>query len=336
MLITVSNPVEVSSFVPTLYNTLRSNNLANVTIACCDTISWTNAKTVTAALAANNSLTPYIGLLTSHMYGADPTSLISTSLSNLPPAWMTEGADLNSAWCTTWYSSGGACEGLTWANKIATGVLSANLSAYIYWQGLEVNEPQASSYLVAVLDGATATPSGRLWALGMWSRFVRPGAVRLGTSGTISSVAIGAFKNTDGSVAVVFTNSGSSAQSAAVSFSGFTPSAASAWLTDNSHSMSTTSVALSGGVATVSLPARSMVTVKLTGGGGSVSSSSGIVSSTTVKTSSTSSTVATTSAAPSASCAALYGQCGGSGWSGATCCSSGTCKYSNAYYSQCL
>jgi hypothetical protein len=31
----------------------------------------------------------------------------------------------------------------------------------------------------------------------------------------------------------------------------------------------------------------------------------------------------------SGSCSALYGQCGGTGYSGPTCCSSGTCKYSN-------
>ncbi|KAH8682532.1 glycoside hydrolase family 11 protein [Xylariales sp. PMI_506] len=38
----------------------------------------------------------------------------------------------------------------------------------------------------------------------------------------------------------------------------------------------------------------------------------------------------------SGTCSALYGQCGGIGWSGPTCCSSGTCKVGNAYYSQCL
>ncbi|KAF3903477.1 hypothetical protein ABW20_dc0107458 [Dactylellina cionopaga] len=36
------------------------------------------------------------------------------------------------------------------------------------------------------------------------------------------------------------------------------------------------------------------------------------------------------------SCSALWGQCGGIGWTGAKCCSAGTCKVSNAYYSQCL
>ncbi|KAF3909846.1 Endoglucanase-4 [Orbilia brochopaga] len=34
--------------------------------------------------------------------------------------------------------------------------------------------------------------------------------------------------------------------------------------------------------------------------------------------------------------APLYGQCGGSGWTGPTTCAQGTCTYSNAYYSQCL
>ncbi|KAI3391488.1 hypothetical protein diail_7215 [Diaporthe ilicicola] len=36
-------------------------------------------------------------------------------------------------------------------------------------------------------------------------------------------------------------------------------------------------------------------------------------------------------------CGAMYAQCGGTGWTGATCCASGsTCNSVNAYYSQCL
>ncbi|KAJ4286001.1 hypothetical protein N0V88_008152 [Collariella sp. IMI 366227] len=37
-----------------------------------------------------------------------------------------------------------------------------------------------------------------------------------------------------------------------------------------------------------------------------------------------------------AGCAALWGQCGGQGWTGAKCCSQGTCKAANQWYSQCL
>lgn len=35
-------------------------------------------------------------------------------------------------------------------------------------------------------------------------------------------------------------------------------------------------------------------------------------------------------------CSGLWGQCGGQGWSGPTCCSEGTCRASNQWYSQCL
>ncbi|KUJ12934.1 cellulase-domain-containing protein [Mollisia scopiformis] len=69
--------------------------------------------------------------------------------------------------------------------------------------------------------------------------------------------------------------------------------------------------------------------------GGSSSSSSKVSASTSVVASSTMSTkVSTTSTA--AAGVPLYGQCGGTGWAGATVCAVGTCKYSNAWYSQCL
>ncbi|KAI0659265.1 glycosyl hydrolases family 11-domain-containing protein [Cubamyces menziesii] len=54
--------------------------------------------------------------------------------------------------------------------------------------------------------------------------------------------------------------------------------------------------------------------------------------STSVPSSSSTTPVST----PTGTCAALYGQCGGIGFTGPTCCASGTCKESNAYYSQCL
>ncbi|EHA47415.1 hypothetical protein MGG_04057 [Pyricularia oryzae 70-15] len=43
-----------------------------------------------------------------------------------------------------------------------------------------------------------------------------------------------------------------------------------------------------------------------------------------------------TPAPPSGGCAALYEQCGGSGFNGPKCCSSGSCKVSNEWYSQCF
>jgi hypothetical protein len=64
--------------------------------------------------------------------------------------------------------------------------------------------------------------------------------------------------------------------------------------------------------------------------------------STTTFTTSYSTTKVSTTAAPAptvstpAAGQALYGQCGGQGWTGPTTCLQGSCKYSNAWYSQCL
>ncbi|KAL2760025.1 carbohydrate-binding module family 1 protein [Sodiomyces alcalophilus JCM 7366] len=39
---------------------------------------------------------------------------------------------------------------------------------------------------------------------------------------------------------------------------------------------------------------------------------------------------------PGGNCAGMWGQCGGQGWSGPTCCSQGSCQEQNPWYSQCL
>jgi endo-1,4-beta-xylanase len=69
-------------------------------------------------------------------------------------------------------------------------------------------------------------------------------------------------------------------------------------------------------------------------GGGSSSPSS--THTTTHTTTHTASATSSSGGGGGGSCSALYGQCGGIGWSGPTCCSQGSCKVGNAYYSQCL
>jgi len=79
-------------------------------------------------------------------------------------------------------------------------------------------------------------------------------------------------------------------------------------------------------------------------GSASVTVSEGTAGSTGGSTPTTSTTAASapTSTTPAGgngggACSAIYGQCGGQGWNGPTCCASGsTCKSSNPYYSQCL
>ncbi|KAI1269153.1 glycoside hydrolase family 5 protein [Xylariaceae sp. FL1019] len=256
-----TNAQEAISFIPILDATVQAANLSTK-LACCDAVGWGTTNTYATALVTAGS-TDYLDVITSHSYSADATTPIDqTDL----PKWNTEGGP-STAFTTTWYSSGGTNEGFTWANKLAVAMVNAELSAYLFWEGFEIQQTQSGSHLLDATDGTTVTPSGIFWAFAMWSRYIRPGAYRIATSGTLTSTIIGAFQNTDGSIVVVFTNSGTSSQSASVSFSGVTPTAASAWVTNQGSTFASTSATLSGGVVAVSVPARGVVTLKLTTSG---------------------------------------------------------------------
>ncbi|KAI0803724.1 glycosyl hydrolase family 61-domain-containing protein [Xylaria sp. FL0064] len=70
-------------------------------------------------------------------------------------------------------------------------------------------------------------------------------------------------------------------------------------------------------------------------GGGSGSGSSTTLSTATTTKGASTTTTTKSGSSPTGCTVALYGQCGGIGYSGCTTCASGTCNALNAYYSQC-
>ncbi|KAK4553552.1 hypothetical protein LTR86_009348 [Recurvomyces mirabilis] len=254
-----TNAAEAIDFLPILSKTVKAANL-NVVLTCCDAVGWGTTTNDYAPALAKAGSTQYMGVLTSHSYSADPSSLITeVSL----PKWNTEGGP-SGAFSTVWYSSGAANEGFTWATKLASAIVTYQLSAYLFWEGFEIKQTQSALHLVDTTDGTNATPSGVFWAFAMWSRYIRPGAQSIGVSGSPSGVVTGAFKNTDGSIVVIFTNSGSTSQTIKTSFAGSTPTAASAWVTANGKTFASTAATLSGGAVSVAVPSKGVVTVKLT------------------------------------------------------------------------
>lgn len=173
----------------------------------------------------------------------------------------------------------------------------------------------------------------------MFSRYIRPDAVRIATSGAPPNTQVASFKNTDGSIVTVMINSGASSQS--VSLGAGSISSAKAYYMDNSvKSPSSLSITLSGGSIVATLPGYSVVTFVTSGTSGTGSTT---LTTTTIAGSTTTTTVgsatSTTSSGGSTGTgvAQHWGQCGGQGWTGPTACASPyTCQVSNPYYSQCL
>ncbi|KAK3379178.1 glycoside hydrolase family 30 protein [Lasiosphaeria ovina] len=265
-----SNAQQAADFIKVLYPTLQKANLSSVGINCCDAEGW---QSQAGMLGTLKSVDDMLSVITAHSYTSSPSSPMNTK----HKTWQTEAGDLQGAWTSAWYKSGGAGEGWTWANNVYTALVNANASAYLYWVGVQAGN--TNSHMVHISNGKVEA-SKRLWALGQWSLFVRPGAVRVGTSGSASGVKTAAFRNVDGSVAVVFLNSGGSAAKVGVKLAsggggggGGGGDKAKAWYTDNTHEAAELDASVADGVASANIPSRAMATIVLYPAGSASSAS---------------------------------------------------------------
>ena len=162
-----------------------------------------------------------------HCYAGDPTA--QSALHNAFPQkdiWFTE--------CSGWHGINDQqpqyfADTLKWhAANITIGATQNWAKAVATWNialkptggpvnGGCGNNPQGMCTGVLTIDGTTVTRNAEYYTLGHMSRFVRQGATRIGSNnaGDIHSVA---FRNPDGTIALVVTNVGGGTQTFGVSF----------------------------------------------------------------------------------------------------------------------
>jgi glucuronoarabinoxylan endo-1,4-beta-xylanase len=199
-----------------------------------------------------------VDLLVTHDYGAN-ASLASPSQAALQynkPIWQTEvykGKTYN----------GSITDALSWADSIHGALSTGNFNAWCYWWALDpYNDNQA---LIAYNNSTwTFQVPKRVYAMGNFSRFMRPGSVVLTTSSTNSNIQATAVRPTSGSVALVLTNQSKSSISVTVSLSNLSspPSSVTPYrtsATENQAPLST--IPVTGGSFTITIPGSSIVTV---------------------------------------------------------------------------
>jgi O-glycosyl hydrolase len=217
----VLSPAQTANFLDVLGPTMAGSGLPTK-VECCATEGWDYAQQYAAAIEADATASSYTPVFTSHGYTQAPASALPGWAR---PAWETEWSTFET-WDPAW-DDGTDASGLTWAQHIYTGLTAANLSAFLYWWGSTTPSENGDNEGLIQINGSTVASSGRLWAFANYSRYVRPGAVRIGATSSNSAVDLTAFKNTDGSVAVVALNTAASADPITYSLSGTgTPSGA--------------------------------------------------------------------------------------------------------------
>lgn len=255
----VMTPRQTADFAPVLGAALARSGLPT-RIQCCDTEGWNYAARYARALEASRPAARTVKTFSSHGYTKAPASPLAGWYE---PAWETEWSTLD-RWDPAW-DDGTRASGLSWAENIYTGLAHADLGAFFYWWGTSQYGDDNES-LVRV-DGSAVTPSARLWAFANYSRFVRPGAIRIGAATDDRRLDLTAFRNTDGTVAVVALNTSTSPAKVTVSLSGAglpRTGSVTPYLTDASADTAAQPAAkVSGGSFRMTLPERALVTYVL-------------------------------------------------------------------------
>jgi O-glycosyl hydrolase len=250
----IMTPDQTADFLDYLGPTMARSGLPTRT-ECCATEGWDYAQQYAAAIEANKTADKYTALFASHGYTEAPASPLAGWTK---PAWETEWAQFET-WDPAW-DDGTTGSGFTWAQNIYTALTAANVSAFLYWEGIDPNDGNGG---LVYLDNGTPIPSGRLWAFASYSRFIRPGAIRIGAS-TGGDLDVAAFRNRNGSVAVVVLNTATTGHQASFDLRRAGGSVVTPYLTDdNSAVAAQPRIRVVNGSFTAMLPARALVTFYL-------------------------------------------------------------------------
>ncbi|RJE22853.1 O-Glycosyl hydrolase family 30 [Aspergillus sclerotialis] len=252
-----SDGAQAADFLKVLVPTLRKAGLGT-NVVCCDATGWLQQGDILYELqeAGGEDL---VNVVSSHGYQSQPSLPFNTDR----PVWQTEWANLDDPWTAAWDHLGKTGEGIVWANYVQQTFVQSNVSAFIYWIGAENSTDNS---MLIRLNGDSVEPSGRLWAMAQFSRFVKPGAVRIAASSTKEVLHMSAFENTDGTIAIQVINNGHVGTEASVSIKGASGSAkhVQPYLTNSDHDLTVLKkVSVENGNFVSHIPARSMISFVL-------------------------------------------------------------------------
>ena len=223
--------------------------MAPETMNACGFTSYFNA--IKADTAAWNA----VSIFASHEYGCGTLPAETSITAAGKEYWETE---VDTGTGTGDSSGDGIASALKMATTIHNDLTKANLNAWHLWWLYNASGNGGCLY-----DTTNNVWTKRLWVLGNYARFVRPGYMRVSTSGTVpSGVYVSAYQNpADGTVAVVAINTNSSASPLSLFVSGVVPCSITPWVTSAADSLaSKTAITVSNARFSATLDAQSVTT----------------------------------------------------------------------------
>ena len=210
---------------------------------------WSSFSRYASAFAADTGAMQYVGVFAAHNYGGSPHTVDAVQATG-KPVWQTEVSD-------SMPLDVGMGSALKYGLMIHSNLVSGRVSAWHYWW-IRRSTEQTNS---ALIEAGQLTR--RAYVLGNWSRFVRPGALRVAaTAAPQAYLYVTAFIDpTTNQIAIVAINDAQYALDQAFSIGGGTVAELTPWLTSADVALTPQApVAVSDGTFSVTLPPRSVTT----------------------------------------------------------------------------
>jgi glucuronoarabinoxylan endo-1,4-beta-xylanase len=238
--------------------TFASGGLGNVKLMLPEPSCWSRISTYADPTMNDSAAANFVSIVGAHGYswcGSSPDPYTNGGKA----LWETE---VSTTGANTFDASIG--DGLTWAKQIHDWMTNANANAWNYWQfiGSYNNDDEGLIYN----DGRIRKA---LYTIGNFSKFVRPGYVRIGaTTSPAAGVYVSAYKDpVSGKFAIVVINQNGSNTPLSFSMNGFGATAVTPWVTSASQNLTQqTNISVANAAFTATLAGSSVTTFVGTNG----------------------------------------------------------------------
>jgi glucuronoarabinoxylan endo-1,4-beta-xylanase len=191
-----------------------------------------------------------------HQYDSQVATPWPSDVADKKPVWQTEMSGVK--WWPEQGPSSDINNGVAVAGWIHDALVNGQASAWLWWWYQASSTDDNEGLLLK-----SGTDTKRHYALGNFSKFIRPGYTRVDVAGNNSTdVLLSAYKGSDGTVVVVAINKGTASATVPIAISGGTaPASLIPWVTSATDNLvAKTAVPVSGGSFTATLASATVTT----------------------------------------------------------------------------
>lgn len=186
---------EVVTVTKAVLEAIEANGLEDVEVSVFDSAEWKNSQVYIKKLLDDPELAPTLHHLAIHSYWSERNSkeqVVDFMEKHYPDVelWMSEWTEMREG------RDYGMDSALVMANTIHEDLTVADVTSWQYW--IAVSYYHFRDGLIYVnLSDRKIEETKRLWAMGNFSRFVRPDFVRVGADTSVDDVNVVAFRSPD-------------------------------------------------------------------------------------------------------------------------------------------